>query len=52
MTAFMSVGEATGLLPDPLPLKFNRKFEEMAGVEGQHSPVQEHALGGRRVFDL
>jgi len=44
MTAFMTMGKKTGLIEQPLPEKFERKFEDLVGVQERPGPAQELLL--------
>ena len=44
MSPVMVVGKATGMIEEPLPLKFERDQEERLGVAQQTDPGQEQAL--------
>ena len=44
MTAVMTAAKQTGMVEQPLPLKFERSFEEMAGVEQRPGPTQAMVL--------
>jgi hypothetical protein len=44
MTAVMTVGKQTGMIEQPLPLKFEREFEERAGLEQRPGPTQAMVL--------
>jgi len=49
----MVVGKATGMIAEPLPLKFERDQEERLGVADQTGPRQEQAvaLGKHLLFN-
>ncbi len=44
MTAFMTAAKETGMVEQPVPLKFERAFEEVAGVEERVGPTQAMVL--------
>ena len=44
MTAFMTAAKETGMVEQPVPLKFERAFEEFAGVEQHVGPTQAMVL--------
>jgi hypothetical protein len=44
MMAVMMAGKQTGMIQQPLPLKFERKFEEIGGLEGRPGPTQVMVL--------
>ncbi len=44
MSAVMTAGKQTGMIEEPLPLKFERKFEEAAGLEEQERPGPTQAM--------
>lgn len=44
MTAVMIGGKTSGLIPDPLPLKFERNFEQRLGMGGRISAAPQAGL--------
>ena len=44
MTAFMTAAKETGMVEQPVPLKFERAFEQAAGVEQRVGPTQAMVL--------
>ena len=44
MTAAMVGGKTSGLIPDPLPLKFERNLERRLGMEGRVPPAPQTGL--------
>lgn len=44
MTAVMTAGKQTGMIEQPLPLKFEREFEERAGIQERPGPTQAMVL--------
>lgn len=44
MTAFMTAAKETGMVEQPVPLKFERAFEEAVGVEQRVGPTQTMVL--------
>ncbi|MDP9311452.1 MAG: hypothetical protein M3R24_11310 [Chloroflexota bacterium] len=44
MTAFMTAGKQTGMIEEPLPLKYERKLEDLAGIEQRPGETQAMVL--------